>query len=72
MIQYNNNVSNDIKIIIYLKNLTIIIIAGIMPGCDMERAPPEVDLQRPVRAHHRLDALQGKAALRTSTGCPVR
>ena len=30
-------------------------------GGDMERAAPEAHLLRPVRSHHRLDALQGEA-----------
>ena len=31
------------------------------PGGHMERAAPEAHLLRPVRSHHRLDALQGEA-----------
>ena len=29
------------------------------PGGHLEREPPEADQQRPARAHHRLDAVQG-------------
>ncbi len=28
-------------------------------GCDLERGSPEADFERPVRPHHRVDALQG-------------
>ena len=38
-------------------------------GCNMEREPPEADLLRPVRAHHRLDALQGDPQIDRERGC---